>query len=404
MKTNITLSLDTRRAKKDGTFPLIFRLSHHRKTISIATGISLFKKDWNEKTRTIKKSYVGASSVTRTNNLLTKGKSHLIDKIQKLEESGELDYMSIKEVKSQLQKTHSKVGFFPYTEAIITELKKSKKFGNANKYRDIYLAIKKFHKAEHLNFEEINYHFLKKFEAYHFGKGTSVNGLSFYLRTLRAVFNKAIKDEVVAKEAYPFEKYQIKSEPTKKRAIDKDKIKSIMELEFEDSDILYHPRNYFLMSYLMNGMPFVDMAYLKRKNIIDGRIHYRRQKTSKLYDLKITEQLSVFFSYYIEGKEKEDFVFPIIQRQQIEEQYRDVQNARSSYNDALKKIADLCGIEERLTSYVSRHSMATHLLLSEVPIIAISKMLGHSNLKTTQIYVKDLPTNVLDDYQESLTL
>ena len=76
----------------------------------------------------------------------------------------------------------------------------------------------------------------------------------------------------------------------------------------------------------------------------------------------------------------------------------------NAYNKKLKEIAKLCKIEDHLTSYVSRHSMATHLILSEVPINALSKMLGHTKLTTTQIYIKELPTNILDDYQERLEL
>jgi integrase/recombinase XerD len=74
--------------------------------------------------------------------------------------------------------------------------------------------------------------------------------------------------------------------------------------------------------------------------------------------------------------------------------------ARKNYNKGLKKIALLCGIEQNLTSYVSRHSFATQAMLQDVPLQAISAMLGHSKLNTTQIYLKSLPSNILDDYNQ----
>jgi len=94
MKTNLTLSLDTRRTRKDGTCPIIFRLSHHRKTISIATGLFVQPQYWNTKTREIRKSYGGVSSVARLNNLLTKKKTDLMDGINALEEESRLEGLS----------------------------------------------------------------------------------------------------------------------------------------------------------------------------------------------------------------------------------------------------------------------------------------------------------------------
>ena len=154
----------------------------------------------------------------------------------------------------------------------------------------------------------------------------------------------------------------------------------------------------------MNGISFIDMAFLRVKNIVDGRIKYRRQKTGRQYDIKYTERIESLLSFYIEDKQKTDFIFDIIKREKEEDQYKDVLWARKRYNELLKEIAKLCDIEEHLTSYVSRHSMATNLILNNVPINALSKMLGHSKISTTEVYIKQLPTNIMDDYQERLEL
>ena len=122
----------------------------------------------------------------------------------------------------------------------------------------------------------------------------------------------------------------------------------------------------------------------------------------KLQRIKITDQMKVILNYYTPDKEKEDFLLPIIKRKTLEFQYKDAQWGLKRYNQGLKKIADLCSIEERLTSYVSRHSFATHALYKNIPLAAISSMLGHSKLSTTQIYLKSLPSNILDAYQEDL--
>lgn len=92
----------------------------------------------------------------------------------------------------------------------------------------------------------------------------------------------------------------------------------------------------------------------------------------------------------------------MLKRDTLELQYKDAQWGLKNYNKGLKKMADLCSIEERLTSYVSRYSFATHALFKNIPLAAISAMLGHSKLFTTQIYLRSLPSNVLDEYRKQL--
>lgn len=396
--------MDTRRKRKNGTCPIIFRLSHHRKTIAISTGFAVPPEFWNEKSREVKKTYKGVSSVPRLNNLLTKKKTELRDGINDLEENGQLDRLSINDLKSTLTKTSNSISFFEYGQRLIDEMKEANRFGNAQTYIGALGALKNFHKKERLRFEEMTYAYLKRFETAHLKKGNSINGLSTYMRTFRAIYNKAIHQELVSADSYPFRKYKIKNQPTAKRAISKDKIKRILDLKLEPDSPLFHSRNYFLCSYLMNGISFIDMAFLRIDNIVDGRIQYRRQKTARPYDIKITEQLSSIMNRYLKDKIKTDYIFPIIKRDEIQDQYKDVRWARKRYNKRLKEIAQLCEIEENLTSYVSRHSMATNLILNNVPINALSKMLGHKDISTTEIYIKNLPTHIMDEYQERLEI
>ena len=149
-------------------------------------------------------------------------------------------------------------------------------------------------------------------------------------------------------------------------------------------------------------MNFTDMAYLKVANIINGRIKFRRKKTGKLHDIKITGQLSEILKIYLEGKSNEDYIFPVIKRESPALQEREISWERQRYNRGLKIIGEMCGIEQKLTTYVSRHSFATQAMLNDIPLQAISAMLGHSKLNTTQIYLKSLPTNILDNYNEQL--
>ena len=402
MRTYLTLLLDTRRVKKDGTFPIIFRLTHLRKTTSIATGFSISEIFWDSQRCSIKKSYSKVSHIARLNTLLLKEEARANDIINQLYDQGKLNYLSITEVKKRIVRNSSYDSFFAFGESIVADLKTEHRYGTARHYKGILSVLRTFTKGKDLKFNEVNYDFIKRFERQHLAKGNSWNGLSTYLRGIRAIYNKGIKAGLIEKEAYPFAYYSIRQTPTEKRALSTEDLRKILELELPRDQVLYRYRVYFICSFYLYGMNFTDMAYLKVANIIDGRIKFRRKKTGKLYDIKITEQLKSILDNYLEGKDKEDYIFPIIKRQNPAKQEREINWERQRYNRGLKKIQELCEIEQKLTTYVSRHSFATQAMLRNIPLEAISAMLGHSKLNTTQIYLKSLPTTVLDQYNERL--
>jgi integrase len=404
MNTSLVLTLDMRRAKKDGSFPVIIRISHYNRSTSYSTGISVLEKDWDFDKKIIRKSYTGTSSVTRLNNFLIKQKVTATDIINLLKEEDKLRFMSITQLKNELTKKNQSHSFYVFTDELIADFKETERFGNAKAYSTLLGVIKGFHTSKDLTFEELNYDFLNRFENYHLAKDNTYNGLAVYMRTIRAIYNKAIKTELIDKKHYPFDKYKIKTTPTEKRALSSKDIKKILKFSLNENNQLYHTRNYFLASYLMCGMSFIDMAFLTIDKIKNGRVRYRRLKTSKIYDFVISNQLEQILEYYVSDKKNSDFVFPIIKREELELQYKDVEWARKTYNKNLIKLAEKCKINSRLTSYVSRHSFATEALLNDIPLSAISQMLGHSSLTTTQIYLKSLPNNIMDEYMNKMQI
>lgn len=405
MQTSLNLSLDTRRKKRDNSFPIIIRLSHLQKTSSIATGQAVQEKYWDKSNKQVKRSYKGIVSVNFLNNLLLSEIAKAQDIINRLHYNGELNFLTINQLKSKIVRKSKYESFFEYGLNIAKDLKVSQRFGTARNYEGIISILKAFNKDKDLKFNELNLDFLKRFEQFHLAKpGNSQNGLASYMRTIKAIYNRGIKDGIIEREYYPFLNYKIKINPTEKRAIKVEYVKSILELDLKKGHSLFHYRNYFLLSYMTMGMSYIDMVFLRKKDIVDGRIKFQRKKTSKVYDIKVTEQMKAILKFYISKKKQSDFILPVLKRDTLELQYKDAQWGLKNYNKGLKKIADLCSIEERLTSYVSRHSFATHALYKNIPLSAISAMLGHSKLSTTQIYLKSLPSNVLDGYQEELNV
>lgn len=402
MKTHIIISLDTRKSKKDNSYPIILRLTHKRKSTSIQTGIAVSLADWDDKRKLVKPSYKGIDNVTRLNNLIQQKKAQAFSVISKLEEQGNLNYLSVTELRQRITNEKSEVCFLKYTLKQVDILKTSGRYGNARAYHSMYQVLEKFHGRETLPFEEITVKYLKNIEADYLSRGNSYNGLSAILRSLRAVYNRAIQDKLIEKSAYPFESYRIRKTPTAKRAISQESMNKILALELEEAHPCFHARNYFLFSYLTFGLNFTDAAWLQVKDIVDGRIRYTRRKTKQVYDLKVVEAMKPIIEYYSKGKVPGDFLFPIIKREDAFDRDKDVLWARKVYNKRLKELAKLCTIDENLTSYVSRHSAATQALFLGIPVAAISKLLGHSSLTVTQTYLKSLPDNVIDSYHELL--
>ncbi len=402
MNTHVVASLDMRRALKDGTFPVIIRISHKGATTSINTGIKLLPKDWDEKKRAVKTSYTGIENSSRLNARILKVQSDLTGIIQKLHDGGELQSLALKDLMSKLIAKPSVDCFFKYTEAQIQIMNTAGRFGTARGYISLLSLLKKFRDKPTLPFQEITVQLLKSLETDYLSRGNSLNGLASYLRSMRALYNRACVDGLADRTKNPFQDYKIRKTQTVKRAISQDSINRILDLDVSQEDKLFHTRNYFLFSYLTFGMNFSDMAWLKVGDIRDGRIKYIRKKTKQVFDIKVVDALQPIIDHYAKNKNPEDFILPIIKRTEPSEQYKDILWAIKYHNQNLREMAKLCGITEHLTTYAIRHSAATLAMYLGIPVPAISRLLGHNSISTTNTYLKSLPDAVIDDYHSQL--
>lgn len=399
MNSSVVLSIDTRAPKKDGTYPIIFRLSHFRASTSIASGFSVRKEDWDPKKRIVKNSFKGVSNPTRLNNYLGKRKAKFFDEILKLHDSGHLKTLTVKGLRERLVGRKFSGKFFHYSRQLILDLRKGGRFGTARAYEFAVNALSKFTNNIDPEFRVMNSEFLRDFEKHYLSKESNhLNGLAAYLRSVRAIYNKAKLAKLVDPDQSPFKEYSIKTTKTAKRAISAAAIMKIIQLEL-DRESLKLAREIFLTSFYLQGMSFADIAMLRYNAIVDGRIKYQRQRTKRPYNVKITQQLWTILKSQINGKSNKDFVFPIIKSTDPETQYYELIEARRKYNKRLKEIAKLAGIKETLTSYVSRHSFASLADEIEIPITAIRDMLGHERISTTDIYIKEVRASRSDVYQ-----
>ena len=326
----------------------------------------------------------------------------MVDILTKLEDNGKLKYMSVSEVRNHITQSENRVSFFSFTEEQIKDMKLSKRIGNARVYQHTLNAVKNFRNDRDFTFDELNLDFLNRFEQHHLSKGNKLGGLSVYLRTIRAINQKAIKAGVADKEGYPFDDYTIRSGKPQKKALTLTAIRAISELELEESTALFRDRNIFIMSFLLNGMSYVDIARLKLSNIVDGRIQYARQKTDEPFNIKIHDQLKPLLEYFTKDKNKSDYLLDIIKEGTPSEQYDKITWARKRYNKNLKELGKMAGIEENVTSYAARHTFASGADDMGIPLTAISQMMGHKRISTTQAYLSSLRKSKMDEYQDEI--
>ncbi len=220
------------------------------------------------------------------------------------------------------------------------------------------------------------------------------------MRSIKAVFNKAIKENIISPEYYPFRDYKIKQKKTIKRAITKEEMQKIVDLDLEKESYLWHARNYFLFSFSTIGMSWVDMALLKPEDIHNDRIIYRRSKTHKEYNIKINNQIKEILEYYLNMNNT--YIFPIIKKDDELDKRNDIKNRLRRYNENLKRIGKKIKSSIPLTSYVARHSWASIANFSGVHIGIISQGLGHEDIKTTQTYLANFDYSDIDSANENI--
>lgn len=388
--TSIKPLLYKHKKLKDGSHPIVLQFIKGRKRKLLSLGQSAKEDEWIEEKGIPSKKHPYQDKLRN----FIKGKVADANKITLDFESKNRPY-SLEDVVNKVKGKASSEYLYIYFDQVIERFNGQGKKGNEMIYRSTKSSLQSFH-TEDVLMSEIDYIIVSAYEDYLFRKGLKTNSISVYMRTLRALLNRAINEGVLSDETYPFKKYQIRSETTAKRAISKDDINKIRVVELETGSTLDMTRDFFMFSFYTRGMSFVDLAYLKKSNIQDGRIVYTRRKTGQKFTIKITEQSQSIIDKYT--REDNDYIFPIIKGR--ENEFHDYKNAARLMNKKLKVLATMAGIDGDLTTYVARHSWATIAKRSGVPTAVISEGLGHETEETTQIYLDSFENKTLDDANE----
>lgn len=218
-------------------------------------------------------------------------------------------------------------------------------------------------------------------------RGLRLNTISFYNRVLRALCNAASARGIRVRSGL-FEGLYTRVAETRKRAVDVQSLQRIRGLNLLDSPRLALHRDLFLFSFMAQGMAFVDMAFLRREDISDHVLQYRRRKTGRLVSVYLEPAMMEIIRRH--QRPDSPYLFPLLDSMDERIAYRQYQSALTRYNLSLKEIAGWTGLKHTLSSYVARHSWASTALQCHVPVSIISEAMGHASERTTRIYLNRL--------------
>lgn len=277
-----------------------------------------------------------------------------------------------------------KQSVFNFIRTQIMHKQKLGKIRSSETYKSTLNSFMHFRKGVDLPFNMIDSELLELYEAQMRYRGLSRNTTSFYMRILRTNYKMAV-EKGLTKDCHPFRHVYCGMDKTIKRSISFVEIKRIKDLDLSRKPIWDYARDMFIFSFCTRGMSFVDMAYLKKKDLRNGYLTYRRKKTGQLLIIEWTRQMQDILDKYEPNKTK--YLLPIIMREDGKERQQYL-NQMMRINRHLKEIAGLANLSVPLPLYYRRHGFATLALSKGMPIESVSRILGHTNIETTQIYAK----------------
>lgn len=288
-----------------------------------------------------------------------------------------------------------------YIEQDIASLESMMRLGTARNRRKTLNSFSAFLGSRTIPVSEWNRCLISEYEEWLQRRKVSRNTISFYMRSLRSVYNKAVKEGLTF-QSHPFQDVYTGIDKTRKRAVSENIMIRLMQLDLSRSRSLDLTRDMFVFSYCTRGMSFVDMVLLRRSDIRGDCIFYTRRKTGQKMCVRIEPCMKYLIHKYSLLHPESPYVFPAIRPDSEKGTYRQYQTALGYYNRKLKRLSRLLGLDTPLTSYTARHTWATTARNHNTPIAIISSGMGHTSEKTTKIYLAAIDESVIDRANRSI--
>ncbi|WP_291150648.1 site-specific integrase [Flavobacterium sp. UBA7680] len=367
----------------------------------INTSLSIRKKckyeDWSFETERLKKSH---KEYKQINDLIEKYSGRVNDIIHEFE----LDEtpFTLQDIVTKFKKASGKQQALSYTafhESLIEEIRNAGKLSSYNIEKDTLKSIQRFFNRTEITFRDLSVDAIYKYQSFLNGNNNSQSTIGIRIRTLRAVFNKAINREIIPATTYPFNKFKVSKikESGKKEYLSEEELLLLKNAQLLKKNDVF-ARDMFLLSFYGRGINFIDLMQLKKTDLYKETITYKRSKTEVIVNFKINDFWKHKIAEYTSPADSL-YLFNIIHNNQNSEIY--INNKKEKYlkiyiNTPLKKIITDLGIKKKITYYCARHSFATILKFNNISLDIIKEALGHKDIKSTMSYLNTLPSNTLD--------
>ena len=382
---------------KEGT--LYYQVIHNRVVRQINTEYKLFVSEWDSHSETVVLHHL-LTGQERNNYLLSIGSRIKWDKdrlnkiIHKLFQSGTF---VTDDVVMRFHENRQELSFNAYISQQIARLKRLGKIRTSETYTAALRSFNGFINGKDVLFDQLNADLLAEYEAYLKGRGNTPNSISFYMRILKAVYNRAVEDGLT-EQRHPFKSVYTGVEKTMKRALSLNDIRRIKGLDLSLKPNLDYARDMFLFCFYTRGMSFIDMAYLRKKDLQNGTLSYRRRKTGRPLSVTLTPEAMILVKKYMNRDPSSPYLFPLLKsREGTKEAYREYQLALRSFNQQLMLLGELLGLSDKLSSYTARHTWATTAYYCEIHPGIISEAMGHSSITVTETYLKPFRSKKIDE-------
>ncbi|WP_455639515.1 tyrosine-type recombinase/integrase [Parabacteroides sp.] len=293
-----------------------------------------------------------------------------------------------------------------YMQSVIGCLEKDRKRPAAHTYRYALKSFMKFSGGEDMPVDKVFMPGrLKEYEEWMKRDGKSLNTISTYMRTLKAVYNRLVAEKVLPYEAKLFDGIYTKVEQQTKRALTKEQTGVLLHADFRQ--LPQKERRalaYFLLMLLLRGMPFIDLAHLRRQDIKGNYLVYCRHKTGRQLTVHIPREAAWLLEEFRNDNPDSVYLLPILDGKQKDkgEPYACYLHALRNFNKDLVKMAAVLLPGVKISSYTARHTWATLAFYQGMSVGIISKALGHSSIKVTETYLKPFENEKVDAANDAL--
>ena len=397
---NVTANIVCYKSKtlSNGEHPLMIRVCKDGKKKYKSLGVSVNPKFWNFEKNTLKPN---SPNYEYLNKIIADKASELSKEIVKLK-SERKEFTASTLIEENSQQVNPKTVNDLFCERI-EHLKDEGRRGYMLSVKQVYNSLLMFNKHLDIYFTDIDIPFLRKYETWLRKQELAENTIGIRFRTLRAIYNLAIEQNIVKTENYPFKKYKVARlhEETAKRSLFKEDIERILAYKSANNYMRF-PIDIFAFTYYCGGINFMDIANLTQANIMEDRLIYKRHKTGKLIKIPLCQQaLELIKKYHCK---ENPYLFPILSsfhETEIQKANR-IHKVITKVNKRLKEVGEKLNLPITLTTYVARHSQATVMKKAGVSTAVIREIMGHSSERVTQIYLDSFDNEQINEAMKNL--